>query len=83
MGGAATELKSSDGTTTIYAAQQRILKEVENHCHMVAIYHAHYHFCRVHQTLHVTPAMEAGTTDHVWSLQELALLENKELAKAA
>jgi hypothetical protein len=27
---------------------------------MVAIYHAYYNFCRVHQTLRVTPAMEAG-----------------------
>jgi hypothetical protein len=38
----------------------------------------------VHQTLHVTPAMEAGITDHVWTLQELvSLLEYKELTKAA
>jgi hypothetical protein len=49
----------------------------ENHCHMVAIYHAYYNFCRVHQTLRVTPAMESGLTNHVWSLQELVgLLEN-------
>ena len=48
---------------------------------MVAIYHAYYHFCRVHQTLRVTPAMEAGLTDHVWSLEELVgLLEAKEVA---
>ncbi len=46
---------------------------------MVAIYHAYYNFCRVHQTLRVTPAMEAGLTDHIWSLQELVgLLEGKE-----
>jgi IS1 family transposase len=51
-------------------------KKFENHCHMVAIYHAYYNFCRVHQTLRVTPAMEAGLTDHVWSLEELVgLLE--------
>ncbi len=59
-------------------------KKFENHCHMVAIYHAYYNFCRVHQTLRVTPAMEAVLADHVWSLQELvALLESKELTKAA
>jgi IS1 family transposase len=46
-------------------------KKFENHCHMVAIYHAYYNFCRVHQTLRVTPAMEAGLTDHIWSLEEL------------
>jgi IS1 family transposase len=46
-------------------------KKFENHCHMVAIYHAYYNFCRVHQTLRVTPAMEAGLSDHVWSVGEL------------
>jgi hypothetical protein len=51
---------------------------------MVAIYHAYYNFCRVHQTLRVTPAMEAGLADHVWTLEELvSLLEYKELTKAA
>jgi len=59
-------------------------KKFENHCHMVAIYHAYYNFCRVHQTLRVTPAMEAGLTDHVWSLEELVgLLEQKNAEAAA
>jgi hypothetical protein len=45
---------------------------------MVAIYHAYYNFCRVHQTLRVTPAMEAGLTDHVWGIEELVeLLDRK------
>ena len=30
-----------------------------------------YNFCRVHQTLRMTPAMEAGGTDHIWTIQEL------------
>jgi IS1 family transposase len=38
---------------------------------MLALYFAHYNFCRVHGSLRVTPAMEAGITDHVWELQEL------------
>jgi IS1 family transposase len=59
-------------------------KKFENHCHAVAIYFAYYNFCRVHQTLRVTPAMEAGLTDHVWSLVELVgLLEAAVLAAAA
>jgi hypothetical protein len=37
----------------------------------VSLHFAYYNFCRVHQTLRVTPAMEAGLTDHVWTLQEL------------
>jgi IS1 family transposase len=59
-------------------------KKFENHCHAAAIYFAYYNFCRVHQTLRVTPAMESGLTDHIWSLEELvALLEAKPVAVAA
>jgi hypothetical protein len=43
-------------------------KKVENHTHAVALHFIHYNFCRVHQTLRVTPAMEAGLTDHVREL---------------
>jgi hypothetical protein len=44
----------------------------------------HYNFCRVHKTLRVTPAMEAGLADHIWTLGELVdLLERKENAAAA
>jgi IS1 family transposase len=46
-------------------------KKLENHGHMVALYFMHYNFCRVHKTLRVTPAMEAGLTDHVWEVEEL------------
>jgi hypothetical protein len=46
-------------------------KKLENHGHMVALYFMHYNFCRVHKTLRVTPAMEAGLTDHVWTMDEL------------
>jgi len=49
-------------------------KKVENHGHAVALHFMHYNFCRVHKTLRVTPAMEAGLTDHVWSLDELVAL---------
>jgi IS1 family transposase len=58
-------------------------KKFENHCHMVAIYHAFYNFCRVHQTLRVTPAMEAGLTNHIWSLEELVWLLGKHKTRAA
>jgi hypothetical protein len=38
----------------------------------------HYNFCRIHKSLRVTPAMEAGITDHVWSVEDIAgLLESK------
>ena len=37
-------------------------KKLENHCHMLDLYFAHYNFCRIHKTLRVTPAMEAGVS---------------------
>lgn len=43
-------------------------KKVENHEHMLAIYFMYYNYCRVHQTLRVTPAMEAGLADQVSGL---------------
>lgn len=51
-------------------------KKLENHIYMMAIYFMHYNFCRIHQTLRVTPAMEAGISDHVWSLEEIVNLIN-------
>ncbi len=52
-------------------------KKIENLAHAVALHFMHYNFCRVHQTLRVTPAMQVGIADHVWSLEELAgLLES-------
>lgn len=47
-------------------------KKVENHAHSIALHFMYYNYCRVHKTLHVTPAMEAGLSDHVWSMEELA-----------
>jgi IS1 family transposase len=46
-------------------------KKLENHAAMVALYFMYYNFGRVHQTLRVTPAMEAGLSDHVWSVEEI------------
>jgi len=46
-------------------------KKIENHGHAVALHFMHYNFCRIHKTLRVTPAMEAGLADHVWTLEEL------------
>jgi IS1 family transposase len=46
-------------------------KKWENLNAALALHIACYNFCRVHQSLRVTPAMEAGITDHVWTLEEL------------
>jgi hypothetical protein len=42
-----------------------------NHEHSVALHFMYYNFCRIHQSLRLTPAMEAGVTDHVWSIGEV------------
>lgn len=58
-------------------------KKLENHAHAVALHFMHYNFCRIHRSLRVTPAMEAGVTDHVWEIEEIvALLEEREAASA-
>jgi IS1 family transposase len=47
-------------------------KKVENHAHAIALHFMYYNFGRIHKTLRVTPAMQAGIADHVWSLEEIA-----------
>jgi IS1 family transposase len=52
-------------------------KKIENMAYAVALYFMYYNFCRVHETLRCTPAMEAGVSDYVWSIQEIiGLAEN-------
>jgi len=46
-------------------------KKLENHAAAVALWFMYYNFCRVHSSLRVTPAMEAGICGHVWSIEEL------------
>ena len=52
-------------------------KKVENHTAAVALYFMYYNFCRIHQTLRVTPAMEAGIANHVWEIEEVVALLNQ------
>jgi hypothetical protein len=51
-------------------------KKIEIQAHAVALHFMRYNFSRIHQTLRVTPAMEAGIADHVWSLEEITALLN-------
>lgn len=46
-------------------------KKLENLRAAVSLHFGWYNFCRPHETIRVTPAMEAGLTDHVWSIGEL------------
>ena len=47
-------------------------KKVENHAHAVALHFMHYNFARIHKSLRVTPAMEAGVTNKLWSIEDIA-----------
>ena len=58
-------------------------KKVENHAHSVALHYTHYNWCRIHKSLRVTPAIEAGLTEHVWILEELVGLLDRPVALAA
>ena len=46
-------------------------KKLENHCHALALYFVWYNFARIHSSLRVTPAMEAGISDRLWSMEDI------------
>jgi len=52
-------------------------KKLENHIHALSIYFMHYNFVRIHQTLRVPPAMAAGVTDKLWSLEDIERIVDK------
>jgi hypothetical protein len=49
-------------------------KKIDNHMHQVALFYMWYNLARVHQTLRVSPAMQAGVSSHLWSIQEIVCL---------
>jgi IS1 family transposase len=52
-------------------------KKIENHVHAIAIHSVYYNFCRIHSSLRVTPAMEAGLTTDIMSLEDIVRLTDK------
>lgn len=58
-------------------------KKVQNLEHAVALHFMHYNFARVHKSLRVTPAMEAGVSDHVWEIEEIVALMDAGHQRAA
>ena len=54
-------------------------KKWRNHEHAIALHYFHYNFCRKHQTLGTTPAIKAGVTNRIWSIEDLVVrLETEE-----
>lgn len=56
-------------------------RKVENLAHAVSLHYCFYNFAKVHKTLRVTPAMEAGIADHVWAIEEIVRLAPEPEAK--
>jgi len=46
-------------------------KKLDNHIHAIALYFVFYNFCRIHKSLKMSPAMAAGVSDTLWSLEDV------------
>ena len=57
-------------------------RKLENHAAATALNYFAYNFIKIHHTLRMTPAMAAGVTDHVWSLEEIVMLADAAFAPA-
>lgn len=56
-------------------------KKIENHMHAISLHYMYYNFCRIHRTLKITPAMEAGIADMVYDLDFIVrLIDEREPA---
>jgi IS1 family transposase len=56
-------------------------KKLENHYHALSLYFVFYNFVRLHKTHRMTPAMAAGITDRLWSMEDIVcLMDNAETA---
>jgi hypothetical protein len=59
-------------------------KKLANHVHMVALYTVFCNFTKIHRTLRVTPAVQAGLMDRVWSMTGIVkILDRESLVPAA
>ena len=56
-------------------------KKIENHCYAIALHFVYYNFCKVHKSLSVTPAMQAGLMKKPMTLEDVAMLADIEAPK--
>jgi hypothetical protein len=58
-------------------------KKLENHIHTVALYTLWYNFVRIHKTLRTSPAMAAGVSDRLWSMEDIVALIDEQAERSA
>ena len=51
-------------------------KKLENHCHAISLHFVYYNFCKIHKTLRVTPAMQAGLTKDIMTIEDIVKLSD-------
>lgn len=56
-------------------------KKLENHMHAISLYFMFYNFCKIHKSLRVTPAMEAGISEKLWEISDIVALIPEEAPK--
>jgi hypothetical protein len=61
----------ADADSQTYTIDERLFSQVENLWAALCLHFAYYNFCRIHKSLRVRPAMQAGITDRVWDIAEL------------
>jgi hypothetical protein len=69
-------LTRADVHAPVHSADECLFQKGGNHAAAVGLSFMYQNFARVHQTVRVTPAMEAGIADHVWSGEKIVSLPN-------
>ena len=52
-------------------------KKIENHCHAIALHFVYYNWCKIHKSLSITPAMQAGLTKRLMNIEDIAHLTDE------
>lgn len=81
----AADFRGEDGNKTIQSFKGRLTrlthafsKKVENHFHALSLYFMYYNFVRIRKSLSITPAMAAGLTDRLWTIEDIVGLIDKD-----
>jgi hypothetical protein len=78
----AFEPLNQDGSAKVYEVDQRLFEEARKPLHALSLYFVFYNFVRIHKALKVTPAMQAGVTDRLWSMEDIVgLVDDLEVAR--